>query len=58
MKLNQENNSFTPVTITFETREELDTALAAIIELSKLTIVESRRKMAIEISNWISNEAK
>lgn len=58
MKLDQENSGFVPVTLTLETLAEMNLFWDLMQYATRKTQSEQQHQMAIEISNWITNNAK
>jgi hypothetical protein len=58
MKLLQENDGFSPISIVLETREEAQVFWDMIDRVKNNTVRDAEREMAKTISNWIMNEAK
>jgi hypothetical protein len=57
MKIEQQNNGFSPIAIVLETRRDVEIFWDMMIRIGRCSESDSERKMAGEISDWLSNEA-
>ena len=57
MKLQQENDGFSPIALVLENREEARVFWDMVLGVKKCTEKDSKYQMAIKISDWLSNEA-
>lgn len=58
MKLLQENEGFRPIAVVLETRDEAYVFWDMLDRVKKTTEKDAEYEMALEISDWLSNEAK
>ena len=58
MKMHQENNGFSPIAIVLETKEDAVVFWDMINRVKRTTDKDAKYKMALEISDWLSNVAK
>jgi len=57
MKLQQQNNGFSPIALVLETRHDVEIFWDMVMRVKKCTDKDSEYQMAAEISDWLSNEA-
>ncbi len=58
MKLHQENDGFSPIAVVLETKEDAVVFWDMINRVKRTTDRDAEYEMALEISDWLSNEAK
>ena len=58
MKLHQENDGFSPIAVVLETKEDAVVFWDMINRVKRATDRDAEYEMALEISDWLSNEAK
>lgn len=58
MKLHQENEGFSPIAVVLETKEDAVVFWDMINRVKRTTDRDAEYEMALEISDWLSNEAK
>jgi len=58
MKLLQENEGFSPIAVVLETKEDAVVFWDMINRVKRTTDRDAEYEMALEISDWLSNEAK
>ncbi len=58
MKLLQENEGFRPIAVVLETKEDAVVFWDMINRVKRTTDRDAEYEMALEISDWLSNEAK
>ena len=56
--MHQENNGFSPIAIVLETKEDAVVFWDMINRVKRTTDKDAKYKMALEISDWLSNVAK
>jgi len=57
MKLQQENDGFSPIAIILETRDDVKVFWDMTLRLKRCTEKDIEYQMAVKISDWLSNEA-
>ena len=58
MKLTQENEGFSPISLVLETSEDVITFWDMITLVKQGTDRDRQYQMAVKISDWLSNEAR
>ena len=57
MKLLQRDDGFSPIAIVLENRDDLNVFWGMMLHIQNHNLNRAELEMALEISNWISNEA-
>lgn len=58
MRLQQQNNGFSPIAIVLETQRDLEVFLDMVLRVRQCSDKDEEYEMARTISYWISNEAR
>jgi hypothetical protein len=58
MELRQQNNKFSPIALVLESRDEAMAFWDMILRVKDTTDKGSEHEMALEISDWMTSEAK
>lgn len=57
MRLQQQNNGFSPIAIVLETQRDLEVFWDMVLRIKRCSDKDEEYEMACTISDWISNEA-
>jgi hypothetical protein len=58
MRLQQQNNGFSPIAIVLETQRDLEVFWDMVLRIKQCSDKDEEYEMARTISDWISNEAR